>query len=98
MRKPHPTPVSTCAPAGKPGRQAVDRVALNAVYHPADAPLGGHPVQAAILSAGIFGTHLTIGLQAPEMPVNIIRWSKTGTHILYVTAHDLPPASRNCLS
>ena len=67
-------------PSGQPGRQTVDRVVLNAVHHLADVSLGIPPVQAAILPAVIFGTHLKISLQAPEVPVNIIRWSNVVAH------------------
>ncbi len=81
----HPeTPPNACkhvSPGWQFGWQAVDRVMLDAVHHLAYAPLGIHPVQAAILPAGIFSAHLKISLQAPEVPINIIGGSNVGAHI-----------------
>jgi len=69
-------------PGGQPGRQTVDRGLLPAIHHPADAPLGVDPVQAAILPAGVLRTQLVFSFHALEMPIDIIRRSNSCSHEL----------------
>jgi len=67
-------------PSGQPGWQTVDGGFFPAIHHPADAPLGVDPVQAAIFVAGILCPNLVLGLHPPELPVNIIGRANVGTH------------------
>lgn len=82
-------PGENVCPGGQPSRQAINRGFLPAIRNSADAPLLVNPVQAAILPAGVLRPNLTIGLQAPEMPVNIIRWSYISSHSFIVLRNKL---------
>jgi hypothetical protein len=64
----------------QPGGQAVDGGQLNAIHHPANAPILAHPVLITVLPADILSPHLFIALQAPEVPVYVIGRPDIGFH------------------
>lgn len=83
MKAPTHTGEHVC-PGGQAGWQAIDGGLLAAIHHPVNAPVGQHPVQVAVFVADVFSANLLVGLQAAEMPVNIIGGADIGAHIVIV--------------
>jgi hypothetical protein len=64
----------------QPGWQAIDGGFILANHHTADAALEVDPVQATVLVTDVLRSDLILGLEAPEVPIYIIRWTKIGSH------------------
>ncbi len=67
-------------PGGQPAWQTVDGGELDAIHHLADTSLKINPVQATILATEEFRPDLIMGLQTPEVPIDIIGGTKIGAH------------------
>jgi hypothetical protein len=81
--------VETPATAGEnmgagwqPERQAIDAGVFDPIDYPADLPVYVHPIKEAILTAVVLGPNLLMGLEAAEVPVNIIGWADRFAHCI----------------